>query len=139
MAYSRVHLQVPMFWRRQVFVNWFPAMKSVPSGTEISLTNMAQLQATGLAVGAAGTGVAGMGVGGMGVGGMGVAVGNGMGVAVGACASVAVGATDVSVGATDVSVGATDVSVGCEAWVGTAWDGAVGVALAISVNLAIAS
>ena len=43
-AYEVVHVQLPMFFNRQVFVNVAPAAKLVPSGTVTSAINCAQSQ-----------------------------------------------------------------------------------------------
>ncbi|KPL83814.1 hypothetical protein SE15_00750 [Thermanaerothrix daxensis] len=87
-AYSAVQVQEPMFCKRQVLVKASPGRNWAPSGTVTSLTNFAQLQGMGVAVGVGGTRVGravGAVVGGAGVAvascGPGVAVGKGLGMA----------------------------------------------------------
>jgi hypothetical protein len=94
-----------MFSMRQVLVNMELGVKTVPSFTERSSTNLAQLQGMGVGVGLGGMGV-GVGGTGVGLGGMEVGVG-GTWVAEGTEVPVA-----VPIGGTPVFVGRIEGDVG---------------------------
>ena len=88
--YPEVQVHEPLFFNRQVFTKFAPAVISVSSGIVTSLTNCALSQGMGVAVGVGGTGVfVGRGVF---VGGKGVLVGTT------ATGTVAVAAGEVGLG-----------------------------------------